>query len=216
MTPKNVLQESFNFEKAINSARSEGYYFSEDALDSKTLEALNKEITGLELAANDDSALLNPGRANQVRQSHERKYVEFGDKSAPTATWVAFSLARIVREYTSVPELRKWLPNEIGYQRYHKDSGFIDPHRDRASDKLLGVTFTLSGSAKVKIFEPLGEPDDYSNLRQVDEFQAEEGGIMLLRAKGLGNGERTIHQVLPPTSSERSVLNLRMRPDILG
>lgn len=152
----------------------------------------------------------------EVAESHERAYLSIGDKNVPVATLVTRALSTELkgmrRQY---PSLKDWMATEAGYQLYRNTDDHISPYRDRRNDRLLAATITINGSALVRIHETLDDPDDYTNLQQIDEFRASAGGVMLLRASGLGSGEQTIHEVLPPDQGSRLILNLRMRPDIL-
>lgn len=156
-------------------------------------------------------------QAAKVRQLHARAYHPIGDEAVPIATAVSIVLASTVFDHRDAfPELIGWIPSEAGYQHYRGPSDFISPHRDRRNDRLLSVTFTLRGSAVVRILEPVDDPDDYGNLRTVDEFTTEPSTAMFLRAPGFCGGGQVIHEVLPPTTPDgRLILNLRMRPDVL-
>jgi hypothetical protein len=150
-----------------------------------------------------------------LMDTHDRYYVPVGHESVPVATIVAEALQFRTRALMPLhPELAAWQPTEVGYQRYRVGEGHISPHRDSAGDELLGVTITVNGSAPVRIHDQSpGDPEDYSDLSLADEFYTRAGSAMLLRASGRGCGERTIHEVLPPSHGSRLVLNLRMRPD---
>jgi hypothetical protein len=76
------------------------------------------------------------------------------------------------------------------------------------------VTYTITGSAMIKIYKPLTDPVDYAFIEQIDEFQTIPGTVMFLRAPGFGNGGQVIHEVLSPDIYPRYILNLRTR-DIL-
>jgi hypothetical protein len=212
-----LFDARFNLNTAVRQTASEGYFFAHPALSKSALYILNSEIERLPLEVGDHiNHPINAGKPNQVQQQHARGYYEFGSPETPGANMVIKGLKRAIGKLSNnFPELASWCPNEIGYQKYRHSDDWISPHRDRASDKLLSITFTLSGSNTVKIFEPLAEPDDYSNIIQIDEFETSQGSIMLLRAPGLGNGEQTIHQVMPPESGSRNIINLRMRPNLL-
>ena len=210
-----IFRDSFDFESGIEQAKSNGYFFADGALTVEMRSAMETEIDSLPLEVGDHIVKpINEGKPNEVRQQHERFYVEYGDKRTPVANLVIDGLADQVHLMANLPELSEWQLSEIGYQRYRHSNDFIGAHRDRASDKLLSATFTITGSATVRIFEPLGDHWDYSNIRQIDEFDTTTGSLMLLRAPGLGNGGQVIHQVLPPRNM-RSILNLRARPTIL-
>jgi hypothetical protein len=212
-----VLRPEFDLAAAVKQTTERGYLFATDALQAEARQALAFEINNTELAASDERAqAVNAGRPNEVQQHHERAYFAYGDERIPAANFVVNSLVQQIRAIRDHPELRSWQPTEVGYQRYRGSRDWIGPHRDRASDQLLSVTFTLSGSGMVRIFEAVGDnPNDYSQLSQTDEFRTLPGSLMLLRAPGLGNGEQVIHQVLPPAAGRRLIVNLRMRPDVL-
>jgi hypothetical protein len=210
------FKDSFDFEAAIMQTKETGYFFAEDAITKETRTAFEAEIDSLPLEVGDHvTRPINAGKQNEVRQQHQRLYIEHGNAMAPVANMVIAGLAQAVNAMKQFPELRDWKLTEIGYQRYRHGNDFIGAHRDRATDKILSITYTITGSAPVRIFETLGNYWDYTNLKQVDEFVTTPGSVMLLRAPGLGNGEQVVHQVLPPLSDSRSILNLRMRPTIL-
>jgi hypothetical protein len=212
---ESIFRESFDLERGIKQAAERGYYFENDVLIDDIRYGLEREIDSLPLEVGDHiTRPINKGKPNEVRQQHERLYVEYGDASTPVANFVIRSITTQVRGMESRPELHDWQLAEIGYQRYRHSKDFIGPHRDRASDQKLSVTFTINGEATVKIFEPFGDCWDYSNIEQIHEYTTGPGSIMLLRAPGLGNGKQVIHQVLPPLNS-RAILNLRARPTIL-
>ncbi len=219
-----VLNSKFDLRTALTQAAVQGYVFCPGALSSKAREAMETEAAGLPFE--DEEYVAKPIReykSTKVTQAHERAYFAIGDWRVPVATIVSSALVRKVNQIaTRVPAtdnpllgLADWAPTEAGYQRYRTTSHHISPHRDRRTDQLLGATWTVGGSAPVRIHRALGDPNDYENLEVIDEFEATKGGLMLLRAPGFGSGEQVIHEVLPPTNGERLVLNLRMRPDIL-
>lgn len=212
-----LFDACFELRKAVQETAEKGYFFAHPALSKSTLYLLNSELERLPLEVGDHiSRPINAGKPNEVQQQHVRGYYEFGVAETPAANLVIHGLKKAVgRLANPFPELAGWCPTEIGYQKYRHSDDYISPHRDRASDRLLSITFTLFGSAAVKIFEPTAEPDDYSQLKQTDEFETLPGSIMLLRAPGLGSGEQTIHQVMPPKYGSRNIINLRMRPTLL-
>jgi len=114
-----------------------------------------------------------------------------------------------------LPSGSNWLPNELGFQIYAKENHWISPHKDRKSDKILSLTLTLSGEAKVNIYIPNSTIVDYKNLYKIDEHLTKPGTAMFLKAPGLGNGEQIIHEVESPTKCPRLILNLRMRETLL-
>lgn len=211
-----AVDDSFDIEASVARTTREGYCFVPRSLTTEACRALEAEAAGLELKPSDQE-VFNEGTAHQITQSHERSYLPIGHDSIPVANFVASALTRRVRGLIRVcPELADWQPTEAGYQRYRAGEGHISPHRDSEGDELLGVTITVSGSAAVKIYDdPPGDPDDYTDLQLSDEFHTRRGSALLLRGKGLGDGGRTIHEILPPAHGSRTVLNLRMRPDIV-
>lgn len=212
-----VLNPRFDFEKAVAQTAEIGYAFASDAIIFDTRKAMELEVGMLTLeGSNHVDNPINAGTAREVRQLHERSYLPVGHEDIPIATHVAIALVaemgHIAHKYASLAD---WFPNEAGYQRYRSTDDHISPHRDRKTDEIMGAAITINGSALVKIHEPVENPNNYRNLRQVDEFRTSPGSIMLLRAPGLGNGEQVIHEVLPPERGSRLILNLRMRPDVL-
>jgi hypothetical protein len=213
--PHGVVEPEFDVQKAVIRAEKEGYSFSARAITQEACRAMEAEADSLDLQASVQSPL-NEGTKREVIQSHERAYRPVNDTEVPIAAFVSRALIRRVRNASPIyPELSVWQPTEAGYQRYRSADDGISPHRDRKSDQLLAATITISGASLIKIYEPIDDPDDYTKLRLVDEFQTQQGSMMLLKAPGLGDGQQTIHEALPPARGNRLVLNLRMRPDVL-
>lgn len=218
-----VLNPHFDLRAALAQAALKGYAFSVDALTAEACEAIEEEASRLRFEAGDYvTKPIHEYKTTRVTQAHERAYFVVGDRQIPVATAVSRALVYQVSRILSMAPiddplwgLTDWAPTEAGYQRYRNTDDHISPHRDRRTDQLLGATATVNGSALVRIHRTLGDPNDYTNTAVIDEFQAEKGGLMLLRAPGFGSGEQEIHEVLPPTEGERLILNLRMRPDVL-
>ncbi|GAC1391608.1 MAG: hypothetical protein NVSMB46_04730 [Candidatus Saccharimonadales bacterium] len=212
-----IIRPGFNLHDAVTKTFEQGYFFNDNILTHTAQTALQTEIENLPLEIGDHiTKPINENKPNQVKQRHERYYTEYGSPQTPTANMVIDSLSKAVKCIKKFPFLKQWKPNEIGYQLYRTENDFIGPHRDRSSDRLLSATFTIVGSAIIRIFEPIGNDKDYSNLRQIDEVMTSDGSLMLLKAPGWGDDIQTIHQVLPPITESRSILNLRMRSSILN
>lgn len=217
--PSEIVTPGCDLAEAISKAALKGYSFTPRAINLLACKAMELETDLLCMEEGDHVAHpINSGSLKEVRQLHERVYAAVGDEDIAVASAISQALIKEARRvcpplWSQV--LNKWAPTEAGYQRYRTASDHISPHRDRKTDQLLGATITINGAAVVKIHKPLGDPDDYSNLELVDEFETGRGSLMLLRASGLGSGEQVIHEVLPPCRSSRLILNLRMRPDVL-
>lgn len=208
-----LFVDGFDFRAASEAAAEVGYHFAHEALRPEAVAALLAEALRLELKLGDHvSRPIWPGTPREVRQLHERAYLPAGHPSVPAATGACAALRDAA---VDVPALRGWSPTEVGYQRYRGPTDFISPHRDRRSDRLLSVTFTLLGSAAVRVLEPTAHPDDYTRLHAIDEVVARPATAMFLRAPGLGSGEQVVHAVDPPIGGPRVILNLRTRPDVL-
>ncbi len=201
----------------LTHTRDRGYLFVPGALDATACARLEGEIARLALVFGDHVAHpINPGTPQEVRQWHERAYYPIDHPEVPVGTSLCHGLAKHVAScLPAFPELAGWLPTEIGYQRYRAPNDWISPHRDRRSDQLLSVTYTVKGSAWVKVYVSEVEPPDYRRLTQIDEHLTLPGTAMFLRAPGFGSGVQVIHEVLPPLQGERLILNLRMRKSIL-
>lgn len=216
---QDVYTRGLALQQGIATAAIMGYAYVPGAVSRQACEAMESEVAGLELEEGDHvTHPINQGTSREVHQLHERAYLPIGDIRVPIATLVTRALSTEVKALRrQYPNLSTWLATEAGYQRYRDSDDHISPHRDRRNDQLLAATITINGSAMVLIHETLGDLDDYTpaNLRQTDEFRTSPGGVMLLRASGLGNGVQTIHEVMPPEKGSRLILNLRMRPDIL-
>lgn len=175
---------------------------------------LEKELFSLDLMEGDHVRYpINAGSKREVKQLHIRSYHSIGDDIVPVATQLSNKLAQVFRPLD--PILSDWIPTEAGYQLYRDNNDWISPHRDRRNDQLLSATITIKGSAEVKIYDYLEDPDDYTRLKLKDTFLTSAGTLMLLRAPGLGNGEQVIHEVCPPQNGSRLILNLRTRPNVL-
>lgn len=219
-----ILHSKFDLRTALTHVALHGYIFCPDALSAKAREAAEAEAAALLFEDGEYVAKpISEYKNTRVTQAHERAYFAIGDWRVPVATAASNALVRKVNQIVmQVPaaggllrNLENWAPTEAGYQRYRNSNHHISPHRDRRTDQLLGATWTVKGVAPVRIYRPLGDPNDYDNLEVIDEFEAISGGLMLLRAPGFGSGEQVIHEVLSPIAGERLVLNLRMRPDVL-
>lgn len=214
---RGIFSENFDVKEALDAVKEVGYFFALQAISNIARVRLESEIRSLLLEEGRHiEQPINAGKTTEVRQQHERFYCEVGDNRVPIATLASKGIYQAIQAVS--PELCDWRPTEIGYQRYRNTDDWISPHRDRRTDKMLAVTLTLRGSALVRVFEPLADPDDYApnNLRIIDEFKTVSGSLMMLRAPGYGSGEQVIHEVLPPDNGVRNILNLRMRPNVLA
>lgn len=200
--------------QAIVQTREQGYGFVPEAVAPGALECLVAEAASLELALDDRSEdPVHQGTNREISYRYEQRYFPLGDPNVSEASGVGRELAKrvmMLRFREGFEPLYKWLPNGLGYQQYNDATDHLGPHRDAASEKMLRATVTLNGAANILIHEALSDPDDYTNTRVVDVFEAKQGDIMFLRAPGFGNDERVIHEVLSPHDSPRLILNLRM------
>ncbi len=215
-----VLTDPESMRSKLIGVMESGYDFDPNAIEKFARDVLKRETNWLTFERGVYLAKPIQEHGNTtVTQIHERAYLPIGDPRIPVATWASRALAHHVGIYGRNRlwgfDVSQWEPTEAGYQRYDWPDGHISPHRDRRTDQLLGATLTLEGSAVIKIHEPKDDPDDYTNLELVNEFETRPGSLMLLRAPGAGNGKQIIHEVLPPKKGRRLVLNLRMRPDVL-
>jgi len=206
-----------NWQTILTIVESQGYLFIADFFDPTICSQLEQEANSLNLEFADHvSNPINLGTVQEVHQSHERSYHFLDSVEVPICSKLCYTLAQQVADCNGTfPALTDWIPTEIGYQRYHRPKDWISPHRDRKSDRLLSVTLTITGSAWMRIYKSEVDPPDYSKLIQIDEFLTKPGTAMFLRAPGFGSGQQIIHEVMPPLSSERLIVNLRMRSTIL-
>lgn len=214
----NLFRFGFDLASALTETAAKGYAFRADALSYSARTAMRREAAKLTLEVGDHvTNPIWPGTTREVRQLHARSYHAVDDGLVPVAAIVCDALEDMVSVHLGeFPLLAGWRPTEAGYQHYRGPSDHISPHRDRRNDQRLSVTFTLSGVAVVRVLEPVGDPDDYTNLRLVEEFLTGPGTTLFLRAPGFGDGGQVIHEVLPPTTPDgRLILNLRARPDVL-
>lgn len=204
-----VLTPHLNLPEILERVRSEGYAFIKNGITEECRQLLLKEINVLSLEEGDHvTHAINKGKPNEVHQLHERAYYLLDDPEVPTASHVC-------KQLQAELAIDSWLLNEIGYQRYRFTSDWISPHRDRKSDKILSVTFTLSGNADINIYLPTTPEINYRHLKKIDTFLSEPGTVFFLRAPGFGSGEQIIHEVMPPIITPRNILNLRMRETLL-
>jgi hypothetical protein len=212
-----VLKDTVDIRSVLNITRERGYFFVPDAIDQETCAAMEREIDRLKLEFGDHVAHpINKGTSQEVQQWHERVYRPIDHPDVPIGTQICYAVSERLAQYSiEFPELVGWLPTEIGYQRYRDAHDWISPHRDRRSDQLLSLTYTIKGSAWMRIYESEVDPPDYTRLKHVDEFLTQPGTAMFLRAPGFGSGKQVIHEVMPPLEGSRLILNLRMRPTIL-
>jgi hypothetical protein len=221
LLPQNIFTDGYALQKAMVRAAEVGHAFVPNAMGTLALEALVDEAASLKLEEGDHiTKPIYEGTKREITQLHERAYHAIGDTQVPVATRLTRALAvRIKQLRFRYPELGNWMATEAGYQLYRDDPErdyHISRHRDRRNDKLLSATVTVTGSAIVRMFDTLDDPDDYTdeNVIQTDEFRTSPGSIMFLRAPGLHSGEQAIHEVRRPDSN-RLILNLRMRDDVL-
>lgn len=213
-----LFRRGFDLGDAIRQTGAVGYAFRADALSDAARAAMGAEADGLTLEVGDHvTRPIWPGSRREVRQLHARSYRAVGHADVPVATAVSIFLATAVSDHLDeFPELLGWIPTEAGYQHYRGPSDFISPHRDRRNDGLLSVTFTLRGSAVVRVLRATDDPNDYGKLEVTDAFATGPGTAMFLRAPGFCGGMQVIHEVLPPSTPDgRLILNLRLRPDVL-
>lgn len=196
-------------EDVIKTVTEKGYCFIDEFLTAEGIRSLRDESDDLDFQFQD--SVTHPiwkGSRNEVRQKHSRSYHMISSGNVPAASLLS-------QECSQLFPINGWLMTEAGYQRYRSDSDFISPHRDRRSDHLMSVTVTLAGSALVRILIPNSDHSDYTDLSVLDQFMTKPGSAMILRAPGLGSGEQVIHEVFPPESGSRLILNLRMRDSVL-
>lgn len=210
-----IFENGGELSEAVVQAKEQGYGLARRVLSPKARTMLILEAASLELDLHDRSEQpINSGTDQEISLKYEQYYRGLGDPTILEASSVARELhkrAMMLRFRKGYKGLHGWLPNSIGYQRYGDDSHHISPHRDAASDQLLRATITLQGSASVRIHEALGNPDEYTNTQVIDELEAQPGDIMFLRAPGLGDGGRVVHEALPPKDGTRLILDLSMK-----
>lgn len=210
-----IFTPTFDRDAVLALVRDQGYAFL-DVASPAALAGMEREMDVLPLEVGDHVTYpINAGKSNEVRQLHARAYRMIDDADVPFAAQVCRGLADILGSSERFPQLKDWLPNEIGYQLYRGKTDWISPHRDRRTDLKFSVTFTIAGSAPIRIYASESEPPDYRHLRQIDEYVSVPGTVLFLRAPGFGSGEQVIHEVMPPTSDYRKILNLRARPTLL-
>lgn len=212
-----LFKPSFDLRKALELTRDRGYAFVANALEDDVCQGMQNEINRLPLEVGDHVTYpIGEHAKNEVRQLHARAYRMIDDPEVPYGSQICRRLFEAVQDAQIFPdELRDWLLNEIGYQRYRSSSDWISPHRDRKSDDLLSVTLTISGFAWVHMYKPETDPPDYKRLQRVDSFLTGPGTVMCLRAPGFGSGLQEIHEVMPPEEGVRDILNLRKRRILL-
>ncbi len=209
-----MLTDQFLLESIISKVIDTGCVFVDKGISMDFCRAMEEEVNNLELEEGDHiNYPINAGTLREVKQLHIRSYHQIGSDMVPVASLISHLFAQKINILH--PVLKNWMPTEAGYQRYRDNKDWISPHRDRRNDKLLSITITINGSAEVKTYTPLDNPDDYTRLELKDRFLTNPGTIMFLRAPGLGNGEQIIHEVCPPINGSRLILNLRMRDNLL-
>lgn len=202
--------------------KNNGYLFVNDFFTERTLELFQYEINSLPLEAGDHvNYPINKGQTNEVKQFHHRYYCNTGEDQVPVATNICNRLSDLVKPFKSSfrdstgRPISNWLMSEVGYQRYYAPNDWISPHKDRKSDLFLSVTITISGSAWINIYDSEVDPPDYKKLIKIDSHLTLPGTVLFLRAPGFGSGKQVIHEVMPPITKTRDIVNLRMRPTIL-
>lgn len=173
-----VFSEKVNLFEVVEIVKERGYLFVADALTQGSLAGWVHESNGLTYEEGDHvTHPINKGKSNEVHQLHARSYHFLGDPLIPFTNAACLEIAQ------QVP-LPGWCPTEIGFQRYRNSKEWISPHRDRRSDQLFSVTFTLAGSAWVHVLKANTDPPDYRDLTRVDSFLTQPGTAMFLRAPG--------------------------------
>ncbi len=212
-----ALSKHLDIEEILRKTHDQGYLFVPDALDEEVRTMIEDEVARLSFAFGDHvKHPINKGTPQEVRQWHERSYHLLDDPAVPVGTKLCQALAdQVAAASHGFGELSGWIPNEIGYQRYHHPHDWISPHRDRRSDQLLSVTYTVNGSAWMHVYTSEVDPPDYTKLTRRDSFLTRPGTAMFLRAPGFGSGKQVIHEVRPPLEGSRLIVNLRMRPTLL-
>jgi len=208
-----MLSDNVSLLEALAATRERGYAFEDDGLLATAQSALKAEAEQLSLESIDqDTVPIRAKTVSEVRQRLARACAAPGDPSFATAAALAATMAAAIKEIApQLPELAGWSATELCYQLYRDSSERVSPHRDPKTYQLLGVTITIAGMTRIRIFEPLGAPNDYTKLRPADEYIARPGSMMFLRSTGFGTGERIIHEALPPEHGSRLILNLRLR-----
>lgn len=212
-----VFPDGLALSRGIDTAAEQGYAFVDSGLSGLSCADLEDEMRSLPLELDDRSVHpIHPGTKKQITQRLERCNVAVESGHTPMAAFVNDALALRIKEHRfRYPEIRNWKATEVGYQLYWDAKDHISAHRDRSDDELLGATITIHGCARVSIWAALGDPEDYTNLKKIDEHKAKTGSIMFLRAAGLNGGEQLIHSVAGPAAGRRLTLNFRMRSNIL-
>jgi hypothetical protein len=199
--------------EGIVQAAEEGYAILPSMVAEWGCQELSREMDSKTLILSDNVAKpLNADLPNEVTQLHELAHLPITYQTLPVADFVSKVLHMHSRRLRILyPVFATWSANEAEYQLYRDPSSHISKHRDMADDKVLGATITIKGAARITIHEALGEPNEYKNTKEVARFIVEAGSLMLLRAAGLGSGERAIHSVSGPIDGERRIVNLRQR-----
>ncbi len=212
-----IFTPNVDLRQILHTTRERGYVFINEGIMEDIRIAMMEEVKRLTMETGDHlNHPINKGTPQEVRQQHARAYYPLDHVEVPFGTRVCKALHAHIQPFsTEHPELKDWIPNKIGYQLYRDSRDWISPHRDRKSDHLCSVTFTIRGSAWVKIYAPTTDPPDYSQLTCIDECLTTPGTVMFLRAPGFGIGTQIIHEVMPPVRESRLILNLRMRSTIL-
>jgi hypothetical protein len=110
----------------------------------------------------------------------------------------------------SVEGVSEWLPNEVDVQRYHALALGITPHLDLKRYRVLIAIVTVGHSAPFSLCK-----DREGTVSE--QWQAEPGSLVLLRAPGLGGAEdgRPLHAVGGPPVGTRISITWRMNCGLL-
>lgn len=179
---------------------------------------------GIDLAAEQGYAFVTRGISDRGRLDLESEmaglpepacFAAF-DTAVPMATFASGALVGRLKEHRfRYPQLRDWCPGQVAYKSCQGPTDYILPSQDRRKDQPLEAVITIAGQSAVNIYEPTGDPDDYTCLRKIDEYRTRPGSMMILRAVGLTDGVTvTPRGVTEPKNGPHLTLNLRMRPDI--
>jgi len=206
--------------EGVDAAIEQGYGFAPNVIHPELCSGLVVEAGRLPLLLDDRADNpVNAGTQREIAYKYKNAHFAVHDPTVPLASRFSHELGKRVmmrRVRPGLKALHGWMPNAVGYQQYEDPSHHLDPHRDSNGDIMLRATATLQGSAVVQIYEADPEDINYKDTTVIDEFTAEPGDVMFLRAPGLGNDERTIHGVLPPSVYPRLILNICMvSPEVL-
>ena len=199
MPSSSVLRPALDVARLVRETVDDGASIAFDIIDHDFYGRLEREVS----AGPFQPMAEEQGRA---RQGGEIFRTTYRSSAYPHVRQLGEQLVRVLHESSgSVEGVSEWLPNEVDVQRYHALALGITPHLDLKRYRVLIAIVTVGHSA------PFSLCKDREGAVS-EQWQAEPGSLVLLRAPGLGGAEdgRPLHAVGGPPVGTRMSITWRM------